>query len=247
MVSWIAISFASAHPPPPARSTGPDDGVAAVFAGPSGCFRAEALTTWSHGSGAWRTAGRARVRWRADGGVWHAEAFVLETADPASLEVRTAPMLFGRLVAAPLAYPTTPDRWVSWPAPVATLPTRSFGQIDTVSSDERPDGSRSVVVTFVWRGWKEVSGARTVTFDPSGVPVRAGMDVTDRWRGGCTVRSVGEAVIGPHGLPTTERWTLDGRCPLRRWTGEWTFAFTDWGRCEVATVPSPSGAEPGVY
>ena len=68
-----------------------------------------------------------------------------------------------------------------------------------------------------------------VTFGSRGTTI--GLDTTDRWPSGCSVRSAGAATIGPQGMPEIERWRFEGDCPLRDWAGEWRFSFATWQRC----------------
>jgi hypothetical protein len=115
---------------------------------------------------------------------------------------------------------------------VSTLPVRLFGQVETLSVDRLEDGTTRVTQSFAWDGWKDVAGARSVTFDPAGVATGVTVDATDRWRNGCTVRSIGTAALDPRGLPTIETWTFEGRCSLRSWTARWLLEYGDWSACE---------------
>lgn len=224
--------MAHAHPPPTA-GLAPDahERLAdAIVLGPPGCRVADATVAWAHRSGGFATAGRAGGAWRFDDRVWSTDRFVLEEADPDSLDVRIAPLLIGTAVDVDLHYPTTRNRSVDWPGPSATLPIRLFGEIESVSTDLLEDGSLRVVRAFEWNGWKRVTGERSVTFAHPG-PTVVELAATDRWPNGCSVRSVGVTTLGPQGLPATEVWRFEGHCTLREWAGEWTFVFGPWREC----------------
>lgn len=245
MTLSVLATLARAHPPtrelPPPSSALPEHRADAVVAGPEGCLWSEADTTWVHSAGSgWTTRGRATATWRFDDRVWRLDGYELRAADRDSLDIRVAPQIFGTAIAADLRYPTTPNHVVAWPAPVATLPVRSFGAIDTVSVDLGGDGSASVVQTFSWQGWKWVEGLRTVQFSPEGAARSVHIETTDRWPDGCRVRALGVASVDATGLPARETWTFEGRCPLRRWSATWTFEFTSWRAC---TPGGPSTRE----
>lgn len=200
--------------------------------GPLACLETDATVRWTHRAGGYTTSGEAVERWRFDHRIWRMDRRELTVADPDSLDVIVAPMLFGTAIHVDLSYPITRRRRMEWPGPVATLPVRTFGEVATVSVDELAAGSKRIVVGFGWDGWKDVAGARSVTFADGMVPVIAAMEVTDRWPNGCKVRSSGTAELGPAHLPVHETWRFDGACALGTdWTAEWTFAFGAWRPC----------------
>lgn len=241
MTPLALITLARAHPPSGiALAADAHERLAdEVVLGPAGCFVADATVRWEHHSGAFVTRGEADTTWRFDDRAWRLDRFEPGIVDDDSRDVRIAPLLFGVSVRTDLHYPTTPNRIVDWPSPSATLPTRLFGEIESVSIDELTDGSKRVVQAFDWDGWKRVQGERRVTFDADspGVATAVELDALDRWPNGCSVRSVGTATLGARGLPVTEIWRFEGNCPLRDWTGEWTFAFGDWERCPSTVLP----------
>ncbi|MEQ1502973.1 MAG: hypothetical protein ABMB14_12120 [Myxococcota bacterium] len=235
----LGATIASGHPPGSTDGTTLADDAyerlaTEIVRGPPGCWVAEADTTWDHTSGGASARGAAAGTWRLEGRVWSVDRWAVARTEPDAPEVRVAPMLLGAAITAPLSYPTTMgwpwDRRVDWPSPVATLPARTFGEIDTVAIDLLGGERRRVVRSFAWDGWKKVSGELRVELDGA-VPVSVAMEVTDRWPLGCAVRSVGAAEVDPRGLPVRETWTLHGACPLRDWDAVWTFAFRGWARC----------------
>ncbi len=195
-----------------------------AFAGPMGCFVAMGEAGWTHTSGRWSAGGAAAVEARFDHRVWRVDRF----DHP---EVQLAPMLLGTGSASPLAYPESRRRDFEWPAPVVTIPMRSWGDVGTLSLDELVDGARVVVQSFEWRGYKRAEGARRAEIDPEGQVVSVSIDVTERGPDGCRVHSSGTAALDERGLPTSERWTFEGRCPLRSWTRAWTFTWGPWAPC----------------
>jgi hypothetical protein len=244
MMMWMtALGFdASAHPPMAERLA--DDAherlVEDVLSGPTGCWQSDGVVRWDHRSGGFETRGEARTRWRFDHRVWRVDEWALAEADRDSLDVVVAPMLLGTAIHVDLVWPLTGNRRMEWPQPVATLPTRLWGEVTTLAVDELDDGGRRVVESFSWDGWKRVDGERAVVFVGAMSPRSAWIDTTDRWRNGCRVRSVGEAELGVLGLPSSETWRFDGRCTLQRWTGVWTFEFTEWRRCAFSGPSEPS-------
>jgi hypothetical protein len=238
-LAWIA--FARAHPPggsllaPDAHEQLADE----IVLGPPGCFAADAAIGWDHRSGGFAASGTAATTWRFDDQAWSVERWDRDPPDDAGAgpdDVRIAPLLLGVAVHADLRYPTTPNRVIDWPAPSAPLPRRLFGEIESVSLDTLDDGATRVVHAFDWDGWKRVRGERRVRYGGDG-PTVVELDAVDRWPNGCSVRSIGTATLGPRGLPVTEIWRFEGNCPLRDWSAEWTFAFSDWERCGAAERP----------
>jgi hypothetical protein len=211
-----------------------------VLAGPPGCWQSDVVVRWDHTSGGFETSGEAHTRWRFDHRVWRVDEWTLAEADRDSLDVVLAPMLLGHAIHVDLLWPITRSRRMAWPQPVATLPTRLWGEVTTLAVDELADGTHRVVESFSWDGWKRVDGERSVTIAGADSLRRARIDTTDRWRSGCRVHSVGEAALGTHGLPRSETWRFDGRCTLRRWTGAWTFDFSEWRRCAFSGPSEPS-------
>jgi hypothetical protein len=243
MLSWL-VSVARAHPGTPPALT--DDAwermVDLALRGPLGCFEARVAVSWEHSSGAFLTRGRAESTWRFDHQIWRLDQWQLAEADERSLSVRVTPQLMGSAIHTEQVYPTTRHRLFRWSSPIATLPTRLFGQIQSVSLDELADGSHRVREFFEWDGWKEVQGEISVLVAAGGVPTEVSLDATDRWPDGCRVHTAGTATLGPRGLPSREQWTLRGRCPLKDWDGSWTFQFDDWRECTFSG-PHPTPAQ----
>jgi hypothetical protein len=243
MLSWL-VSVARAHPGTETALT--DDAwerlVDLALQGPIGCFEADVTVSWEHSSGGFLTRGRAQSTWRFDHHIWRLDRWELSEGDERSLPVRVTPQLLGSAIHTEQVYPTTRHRLFRWPSPIATLPTRLFGEIQSVALDELADGSHRVREAFEWDGWKDVEGEISVLVVAGGVPAEVALDATDRWPDGCRVRSVGTATLGARGLPSSESWTLQGRCPLKDWDGTWSFAFGDWHRCAFSG-PSPTLVE----
>lgn len=229
--------LAAAHPPADPdrdlslKSDAWERVVDIALQGPMGCFESHVAISWEHRWGNQSTSGSAETLWRLDHRVWRLDAWDVAVADARSLEVRLAPQLLGTSIEADLAYPMARGRIFRWPQPVSTLPGRLFGQVQSISIDELPDGGRRVVEAFVWDGWKEVEGEIAVTVSKETVPIAISVDATDRWPDGCKVRSEGELSLSGRGLPSSERWQLSGSCPLRDWSGVWSLTFSSWRPC----------------
>lgn len=238
MLAWLASAAAHPDPDRPVTPALRDDAwervVDLALQGPLGCFEAQVAVSWEHRSGRWKTSGQAQSTWRFDHRVWRLDRWEISSGDQRSLSVRVTPQLLGSSIHSDQVYPMTRSRLFRWPSPSATLPARLFGQVQSVAIDELPDGGHRVREAFDWDGWKEVEGELMVTVDPDTVPTEISLDATDRWPDGCRVRSAGAVRLDARGLPETERWTLQGRCPLKDWDGRWTFVFEGWKRCRFS-------------
>lgn len=222
----VAIGAALAHPSPAPAADAVERVADAAFLGPPGCWEADAIVVLALDGAA--VTGPAVVR--LDDRRWQLRALALSAEDPRHAHVRVAPMLLGVAVDADLRWPLGRGRTLDWPAPVATVPLRLAGEVETVAIDRLDD--RTVVVrSFAWDGWKRVEGARRTELDADGRAVVAAIEATDRWPGGCVVELAGRAELDPHGLPRLEAWDLRRRCPFSRSIQRWEFTFAPWRAC----------------
>ncbi|HHO52373.1 MAG TPA: hypothetical protein ENK18_16255 [Deltaproteobacteria bacterium] len=156
---------------------------------------------------------------------------------------RLAPMLIGTHSDTPLAYLETRHRWFDWPAPVATEPVRTWGQVTTSHIDR--DGDRLRFVEDVsWRGHKSVDGALGISLDPQSVATGAWIELRERRRGGCVLHRRGTARLDRVGRPLQETWHSTGRCLSRSWSHTWTFDWDPWTPCRRSPQPPRSAADP---
>jgi hypothetical protein len=226
-VLLVAIGAALAHPDAsPSAADAVERAADDAFLGPPGCWEADVAVALTLDGAA--VTGPAVLR--LDDRRWQLVSLALSAEDPRHADVRVAPMMLGLAIDADLRWPLGGGRTLAWPAPVATMPRRLAGEVETVAVDRLSD--RTVVVrSFAWDGWKRVAGARRAELDADGRPVVAALEATDRWPGGCVVALAGRAELDPRGLPRLETWDLRRRCPLSRSTQRWEFAFSPWRSC----------------
>ena len=230
MTLWLALLTARADDTPRRAD--------AATLGPPGCFTATGTIRWDHTAGRWRWGGTADITVRFDQRTWYLDRFEATADAPDPDPARRpsfAPLLIGTTSASGLAYWESRRRWFEWPPPVVTEPMRTWGEVQTSYLDRHGDAT-SLVQSSSFRGYKRVEADRRVTFLDDR-PVAVAMEIREDRPRSCRLIRSGTATLDAAGLPRTEDWTSQWRCPLRRTQQVWAFRFGPWSPCD----PAPRG------
>ena len=203
----------------------------AAFAGPKGCWQTTVRVQWDHRAGRWSWSGESSFHARFEAHSW---SIVARPTAASSLDAQFVPLMVGLRSRSALRYWVTSKRWFVWPAPVATEPVRTWGEVFSEHQVPQPDGGTVLVHNLYWDHYKRQSAERRLTRDSNGAVTALALVVQERIpRGllGCRRERRGHAQLGANGLPQRETWTTDQRCGVRAQRQGWRFDFSPWQPC----------------